>query len=169
VQAVAPGRGADTDKVGSVHDMRFVFFDNDTKLLFASTYDGDWETYINDFATLIPDALDLVFSQAEGWPGIRSPQAKDYIAKYQPPWMGCLTRPVDLLFTGKPGDFRPTFVSPVIRAESRKCRSVVGRTSAERLLTSSPSVDRSAQSADRRTRMANRSRTERSVVIVHAT
>jgi hypothetical protein len=63
VQAVAPGRGADTDKVGSVHDMRFVFFDNDTKLLFASTYDGDWETYINDFATLIPDALDLVFSR----------------------------------------------------------------------------------------------------------
>jgi hypothetical protein len=36
-------------------------------------------------------------------------------------------------------------------------------------LTSSPSVDRSAQSADRRTRMASRSGTERSVVIVHAT
>lgn len=77
------GRFSDTDKVGSVHDMRFVFFENDTKLLFASTYDGDWETYINDFATLIPDALDLVFAQAEGWPGIRSPQVKDYIAKYQ--------------------------------------------------------------------------------------
>jgi hypothetical protein len=55
------------------------------------------------------------------------------------------------------GDFRPTFVLPVIRSESRRCRSVVGRTSGERPLTSSPSVDRSAQSADRRTRMANRS------------
>jgi hypothetical protein len=56
---------------------------NNTKLLFASTYDGDWETYINDFATLIPDLLDVVFSEAEGWPGITSPQVKDYIVKYQ--------------------------------------------------------------------------------------
>src|SRR5262245_43991527 len=43
------------DKVGSVHDMRFVFLDNDTKLLFATTYDGDWAPYIEDFATKIPD------------------------------------------------------------------------------------------------------------------
>jgi len=77
------GRFAATDKVGSVHDMRFVFLDNDTKLLFASTYDGDWETYINDFATLIPDALDMAFSEVQGWPGIRSPQVKDFIVKYQ--------------------------------------------------------------------------------------
>ena len=31
------------DKVGTVHDMRFVFLDNDTKLLFATAYDGDWD------------------------------------------------------------------------------------------------------------------------------
>lgn len=53
------------------------------RALFATTYDGDWENYINDFATLIPDALDLLFSEAEGWPGNRSPQVKDYIVKYQ--------------------------------------------------------------------------------------
>jgi len=47
----AGGRFESTSKVGSVHDMRFVFFDKDTKLLFASAYDGDWESYINDFAT----------------------------------------------------------------------------------------------------------------------
>src|SRR5262245_47975547 len=29
------------DKMGTVHDMRFVFLDNDTKLLFATAYDGD--------------------------------------------------------------------------------------------------------------------------------
>jgi hypothetical protein len=81
--AGAGGRFASTSKVGSVHDMRFVFFENDTKLLFASAYDGDWESYINDFATLIPDALDLVFSEVEGWPGIRSPQVKEFILKYQ--------------------------------------------------------------------------------------
>jgi hypothetical protein len=40
------GRLDATAKVGTLHDLRFVFLDNNTKLLFASTYDGDWETYI---------------------------------------------------------------------------------------------------------------------------
>jgi hypothetical protein len=31
------------DKVGTLHTMRFVFFDNDTRLLFATAYDGDWD------------------------------------------------------------------------------------------------------------------------------
>ena len=72
-----------TDRVGTVHDMRFVFLDNDTKLLFATAYDGDWDPYINDFATEIPDELDLLFAGQEGWPGIRSPEVKDWIAKHQ--------------------------------------------------------------------------------------
>jgi len=42
------------DKVGTVRDMRFVFLDNDTKLLFATAYDGEWDAYIEDFATKIP-------------------------------------------------------------------------------------------------------------------
>ena len=67
------------DKVGTLHDMRFVFFDNDTRLLFATTYDGDWDAYIDDFATKIPDYLDIIDSAWEGWPGIRSPHAKDQI------------------------------------------------------------------------------------------
>src|SRR5579862_3251591 len=71
------------DVVGTVHDMRFVFLDNDTKLLFASAYDGDWDSYLDDFATKIPDSLDIIFSAFESWPGIRSPQVKDWIAKHQ--------------------------------------------------------------------------------------
>jgi hypothetical protein len=71
------------DKVGTVHDMRFVFLDNDTKLLFATAYDGDWDAYIDDFATRIPDYLDVLNAGWEGWPGIRSPEAKDYLAKHQ--------------------------------------------------------------------------------------
>ena len=71
------------DKVGTVHDMRFVFLDNDTRMLFATAYDGDWDAYIDDFATKIPDFLDIIDSAWEGWPGIRSPEAKDYLAKYQ--------------------------------------------------------------------------------------
>ena len=68
------------DRVGTVHDMRFVFLDNDTKLLFATAYDGEWDAYIDDFATKIPNAIDLLFCNCEGFPGIRSPQVKDYLA-----------------------------------------------------------------------------------------
>ena len=77
------GGNVNAGKVGTVHDMRFVFLDNDTKMLFATAYDGDWDAYIDDFATKIPDFLDLIDSAWEGWPGIRSPHAKDYLAKYQ--------------------------------------------------------------------------------------
>ena len=75
-------------KVGSVHDMRFVFLDNDTRMLFATAYDGDWDPYIDDFATKIPDYLDLFFSNFEGWPGIHSPLVKDWIVEHQIPAEG---------------------------------------------------------------------------------
>ena len=71
------------DKVGTLHTMRFVFFDNDTRLLFATAFDGDWDTYIDDFVTKIPDYLDIIDSAWDGWPGIRSPGAKDYLAAHQ--------------------------------------------------------------------------------------
>ena len=67
----------------AVHDMRFVFLDNDTKLLFCTAFDGEWDPYIDDFATKIPDYLDILDCALEGWPGIRSPEAKDYLASHQ--------------------------------------------------------------------------------------
>ena len=70
-------------KVGTLHDMRFVFFDNDTRLLFATSFDGDWDTYIDDFIAYIPDYLDLMDSAWEGWPGIRAPGAKQYLIDHQ--------------------------------------------------------------------------------------
>ena len=82
------GDFSDTDKVGTVHDMRFLFLENDTKMLFATAYDGDWDPYIDDFAATIPDGLDVLFSACEGWPGIRNPEVKDWIAKYQIPAVG---------------------------------------------------------------------------------
>ena len=71
------------DALGTVHDMRFVFLDNDTKLLFCTAFDGEWDPYIDDFATKIPDYLDILDCALEGWPGIRSPEAKDYLASHQ--------------------------------------------------------------------------------------
>ena len=64
------------DKVGTLHTMRFVFFDNDTRLLFATAYDGDWDTYIDDFVAKIPDYLDIIDSAWDGWPGIRTPERR---------------------------------------------------------------------------------------------
>jgi len=71
------------DKVGTLHDMRFVFLENDTKVLFCTAYDGEWDPYIDDFATKIPEEMDVVFCNVEGWPGIRSPEIKDWIISKQ--------------------------------------------------------------------------------------
>jgi hypothetical protein len=71
------------DRMGTVHDMRFVFLDDDTKLLFATAYDGEWDPYIEDFAAKIPNAIDMLFCNCEGFPGIRSPEVKDYLAGHQ--------------------------------------------------------------------------------------
>ena len=71
------------DRMGTVHDMRFVIFDNDTRLLFASTFDGDWDAYLDDFGAYIPNEIDMIFGEAEGFPGIRSPDVKDWIVKNQ--------------------------------------------------------------------------------------
>src|SRR5258706_7150404 len=60
------------DKMGTLHDLRFVLFDNDTRVLFASTYDGGFEQYIKDFATLVPDMIDKEFQECDGYPGVRS-------------------------------------------------------------------------------------------------
>jgi hypothetical protein len=72
------------DAVGTVHDMRFVFVDNDTKLLFATAYDGDFDPYIADFAAKIPNAMDLWLCNFEGYPGMGNPSAAaDWIASHQ--------------------------------------------------------------------------------------
>jgi hypothetical protein len=79
----------DTDRVGTVHDMRFVFLDNDTKLLFAKAYDGKRNAYIDDFVANIPDALVLPFSAYEGWPEFTAWGVKDWLVE-----MGRGPRPV---------------------------------------------------------------------------
>jgi hypothetical protein len=83
--ALLGGNFQGADKVGTLHDMRFVFLDNDTKMLFATTYDGDWEPYIDDFSTKIPDSLDVLFSNMVGYPpkGMHDPAIKDWIAGTQ--------------------------------------------------------------------------------------
>jgi hypothetical protein len=72
-------------RLGTVHDMRYVIFDNDTRMLFATAYDGDWDPYLEDFARLVPELLDFVFEEVEGWPGLRDhpKETLDFIAAHQ--------------------------------------------------------------------------------------
>jgi hypothetical protein len=76
-------RKKNIDRIGTVHDLRLVLFDNDTRLIFASTYDGDWDSYMDDFATIIPDELDLLFHECTDYPGARSTVFKDWLVKNQ--------------------------------------------------------------------------------------
>jgi hypothetical protein len=59
-------------------------------------YDGEWDPYIDDFATKITDQMDVIFTACEGWPGIRSPKVKDWIVKHQIPAVGWYVAHPDL-------------------------------------------------------------------------
>ena len=73
-------------QIGTVHTARFVIFDNDTRFLFASVFDGDWDTYIDDFAaTMIATVFDNIFQYAVGYPGIKDPSVKDWFVAHQEP------------------------------------------------------------------------------------
>ena len=76
-------RQKNTDRIATVHDLRFVIFDNDTRVVFASTFDGTWDSYMDDFGTIIPDEIDLLFHECVGYPGIHSPSIKDWVVSQQ--------------------------------------------------------------------------------------
>ncbi|MFD6025657.1 hypothetical protein [Streptomyces griseoluteus] len=73
-------------QIGTLHDARHVIFDNDTRFMFASVFDGSWDTYIDDFAkTVVGERFDKVFSHSEGFPGVKDPGAKDWFLAHQAP------------------------------------------------------------------------------------
>ena len=37
------------DDIRTLHEARYVLFDDDTRLLIATSFDGDWDVYIDDF------------------------------------------------------------------------------------------------------------------------
>jgi hypothetical protein len=76
-------RQKNTDRIGTVHDLRFATFDNETRFPFASTYDGDRDAHMDDVATIIPDELGLLFSEFLGYPGARNPNFRDWLVKNQ--------------------------------------------------------------------------------------
>lgn len=74
-----PRRREAVQEIGTLHEARFVLFDNDTRFLFCSSFDGTWDKYIDDFATTyIANLFDATFSHCEGYPGIKDPGIKDW-------------------------------------------------------------------------------------------
>lgn len=70
--------------LGTVHDLRIVFFNNDTQVLFAATYDGDLLPYVADVFAKATPWLDLMFlGVGEGYPGGHAPGVVEWVAKYQ--------------------------------------------------------------------------------------
>ena len=80
---IAGGNLKGATRVGTLHDLRFVFLDDDTRVLFCTAYDGDWDPYIDDFATKIPELMDILFGSVESWPGIKDPSVKQFILDHQ--------------------------------------------------------------------------------------
>lgn len=73
-------------EIGTLHDARNVIFDEGTRHMFASVFDGSWDTYIDDFArTAIARNFEMIFSHAEGFPGIADPNVKDWFVAHQVP------------------------------------------------------------------------------------
>ena len=64
--------------VATIHEARFVLFDDDTRLLFATSFDGPWDAYMDDFFTSGPDAgsCSTTSSQhVEGYDGLPDVEA----------------------------------------------------------------------------------------------
>jgi len=87
-----PRRAEAVHEIGTLHEARWVLFDNDTRLMFCSSFDGSWDKYIDDFGTTyIAKIFDAVFSHCEGFPGITDPNVKDWFMANEREAVGYIT------------------------------------------------------------------------------
>jgi hypothetical protein len=70
--------------IASIHEARFVLFDDDTRLLFATSFDGPWDAYMEDFASKPLQLFDSIFRHVEGYSGLPDLAAvKEFILSAQ--------------------------------------------------------------------------------------
>ncbi|RZL87865.1 MAG: hypothetical protein EOP82_24925 [Variovorax sp.] len=55
-------------RVRTIHFAHWAFLDHKTRVLFASSYDGSHESYMDDFINKVAWGLNLIFSNGFGWP-----------------------------------------------------------------------------------------------------
>jgi hypothetical protein len=58
--------------IATIHEARFVLFDEDTRLAFVTSFDGPWDAYMEDFFTSGPTLalFDVIFRHTEGYGGL---------------------------------------------------------------------------------------------------
>ena len=58
--------------INTIHEARFVLFDDDTRLAFITSFDGPWDAYMEDFFTSGPTLalFDVIFRYVEGYDGL---------------------------------------------------------------------------------------------------
>jgi hypothetical protein len=58
--------------IATIHEARFVLFDDDTRLAFVTSFDGPWDAYMEDFFTSGPTLalFDVIFRHTEGYEGL---------------------------------------------------------------------------------------------------
>jgi hypothetical protein len=58
--------------IATIHEARFVLFDEDTRLAFVTSFDGPWDAYMDDFFTSGPTLalFDVIFRHTEGYEGL---------------------------------------------------------------------------------------------------
>src|SRR3954447_11109963 len=58
--------------IATIHEARFVLFDDDSRLAFITSFDGPWDAYMEDFFTSGPTLalFDVIFRHAEGYDGL---------------------------------------------------------------------------------------------------
>ena len=63
--------------IATIHEARFVLFDDDTRLAFITSFDGPWDAYMEDFFTSGPTLalFDLIFRHVEGYDGLPDREA----------------------------------------------------------------------------------------------
>ena len=58
--------------IATIHEARFVLFDDDTRLAFITSFDGPWDPYMDDFFNSGPTLtlFDAIFKHVEGYEGL---------------------------------------------------------------------------------------------------
>ena len=58
--------------IQTIHEARFVLFDEDTRLAFITSFDGPWDAYMEDFFTSGPTLalFDVIFGHVDGYDGL---------------------------------------------------------------------------------------------------
>jgi hypothetical protein len=68
--------------IQTIHEARFVLFDDDTQLAFITSFDGPWDAYMEDFFTSGPTLalFDAIFHHVEGYDGLPNVAAvRDFV------------------------------------------------------------------------------------------